>query len=235
MSHLSASDKIASQMHIEKHFGHSFKNIALLERALTHRSAAKSIKNSHYERLEFLGDAVLGLCMAHLLSDNYPTAHEGELSKMRASLVNTATLADVARSFSLGQFIVLSPSEAKSGGKDKSSILADILESIIGAIYIEDGFNQAFKVVSKIFAESIKIVTPIDPKTELQELAHTLKLPSPEYTIDETTGPDHAPVFSSSVKIDGKVYGKGQGATKKISQQNAAIEAMAVMKKGGDL
>lgn len=211
---------------IEKRLGYNFKNRAWLERALTHRSVHPKGTRSDYERLEFIGDAVLDLAVGHLLLDQYPEVREGELSKMRAALVNTASLAEVARSVELGPFIRLSRGELASGGAERPSILADVFEAILGAIYREAGYDTAFGVVRNLFAVRTQTVTPTDPKTELQEALHALAEPQPEYLLEFVEGPEHAPTFVSIVKIGEQIAGRGRGPTKKASQQMAAAIAL---------
>jgi ribonuclease-3 len=218
---------------VEDALGYKFKEIRWLERALTHRSVqAKGAKND-YERLEFLGDAVLDLAVAQLLLDTYPEAREGELSKMRAALVNTFLLAEIARSLKLGPYIRLSRGETASGGADRPSILADVIEAIMGAIYRESGYDSAFKTVQRLFGDRLTTVTPRDPKTELQEALHAAGSDAPVYLLECVEGPEHAPTFISVVQVDGQIVGRGRGATKKASQQAAAEQALAQLK-GGD-
>jgi ribonuclease-3 len=212
---------------VELSLGYTFVDRSWLTLALTHRSAQTMGEKSDYERLEFLGDAVLDLAVAHLLLEVYPEAREGDLSKMRAALVNTTSLADIARSFDIGRSIRLSKGEVASGGGDRPSILADVFEAIVGAMYRDQGFDSAFKVVSKLFHDRLRSVTPRDPKTELQEVVHTMSRPAPEYILEKVDGPEHAPVFVSVVKVGNEILGKGSGPTKKSSQQEAASEALA--------
>lgn len=215
---------------LEKELGYKFKDINLLITALTHSSARKENSGVDYERLEFLGDAVLDLGIADILLAKHPSHKEGELSKMRAALVNTASLANVARDLNVGNLIQLSPGEASSGGADKDSILADVTEAIFGAIYSESGFDSTIPIIKDIFGEKAVRVIPKDPKTELQEVLHTLNMPIPEYKLESSEGPDHAPVFVTVVKIGEEVKGIGKGTSKKSSQQSAALEALKTLK-----
>lgn len=218
---------------IEEVLSYKFKDLDWLERALTHRSIQAKGARSDYERLEFLGDAVLDLAVAELLLDSYPEAREGELSKMRAALVNTTMLAEIARTLNLGPFIRLSRGELSSGGSDRSSILADVLEALMGAVFRESGYEAAAACVNHLFEEKLKTVTPTDPKTELQEALHAAGSEAPSYLLECVEGPEHAPTFVSVVEIDGQVAGRGSGPTKKASQQAAAAEALARLR-GGD-
>jgi ribonuclease-3 len=221
---------------IEERLGYKFQDPVWLERALTHRSLqTKGSNKNDYERLEFLGDAVLDLAVAHLLLDRHPEAMEGELSKMRAALVNTTSLADIAKDLGLGPYIRLSRGEITSGGNERPSILADVCEAVMGAIYREAGFETALKIIEALFGEELQTVTPRDPKTELQEALHAAGSDAPDYLLECVEGPEHAPEFISVVKIDGQIAGRGRGPTKKASQQAAAAEALSRLKPGDDV
>jgi ribonuclease-3 len=202
---------------------------------LTHRSVQVNGVKSDYERLEFLGDAVFDLAVAHLLLDRYEQAHEGELSKMRAALVNTASLAEVARRLSLGRFIKLSRGELASGAHDRPSILADVVEAVLGAVYREGGFAVACDCVARLLGDSVSTVTPRDPKTELQEALHATGSEAPVYRLECVEGPEHSPTFISIVEVDGQIVGRGRGTTKKASQQAAAEEALGLLKPKDDI
>ena len=230
---------------LEKALCYQFKDRASLERAVTHRSVqARATRSSSesgkpgesgrndYERLEFLGDAVLDLAVAQLLLEFYPDAREGELSKMRAAIVNTASLAEIARSLNLGPYLRLSRGELASGGADRSSILADVFEALVGAIFKEAGYETVFECVKQLLLDKLKNVTPTDPKTELQEALHAAGSSSPVYLLECVQGPEHAPTFVSVVQVDGQVVGRGSGATKKASQQAAAAEALSRLQAG---
>lgn len=216
----------AAYHELEAALGFTFENIEALERALTHRSV-QGKGETDYERLEFLGDAVLDLGIAHLLLERHPAAREGDLSKMRAALVNTSMLAEIARELKLGALIRLSRGEQAHGGAERPSILADVCEATFGAVYREAGFDTALKVVARVFGDRIGTVTPRDPKTELQEALHAAGSGAPTYLLECVEGPEHAPTFVSVVKVDGEVVGRGRGNTKKASQQEAAAQALA--------
>lgn len=222
--------------HIEEQLSYRFQNLDSLQRALTHRSVpgGQGSRND-YERLEFLGDAVLDLVIAHLLLDAHKELKEGELSKMRAALVNTTSLANIARRINLGRYIKLSRGELANGGADRPSILADVFEAVIGAVYREAGYEQAFACVKKLFGELISTVTPIDPKTELQEALHAAGSEAPTYMLECVEGPEHAPTFISVVEVDKQIVGRGRGPTKKASQQAAAAEALERLLKEDDI
>jgi ribonuclease-3 len=211
---------------LEEKIGYTFSSRDYLERALTHRSALAVKERADYERLEFLGDAVLDLSIAHLLSDGHPEAREGDLSKMRAALVNTQALADIAQRLELGPFIRLGRGEHSSGGAERPSILADVMEAIIGAIYRDSTYDIAFETIAKIYGKAVDEVTPFDPKTELQEVLHAAGSEPPEYLLELVEGPEHAPTFITVVTVDGSIVGRGRGNTKKAAQQHAASEAL---------
>ncbi len=214
---------------IEEKLGVKFNDISLLARALTHRSALGIKERADYERLEFLGDAVLDLTMAHLLSDVHPDAKEGELSKMRAALVNTQALAVFAKKLELGPFIKLGRGELSSGGAERPSILADVMEAVIGAVYRDSDYANAFQMIQNIYGDNVNKVTPFDPKTELQEVLHAAGSEPPTYLLEMVEGPEHAPTFVTIVMVDGEVAGRGRGTTKKAAQQAAAAETLNKM------
>ncbi len=218
------STEVSDTKKLVKTLSYHFENEELLLQALTHKSASKV--DQDYERLEFVGDAVLDLVIADILLKLHPKAKEGDLSKMRAALVNTHSLALAAKEISLSSYIRLSKSELAQDGADRPSILADVFEAIMGAIYLDSGYNAAYKVIDNLFSEKATDITPTDPKTELQELLHTKGKNPPEYLLDRTEGPEHALKFVTLVKIDDDIYGRGEGSTKKASQQKAAAIAL---------
>jgi ribonuclease III len=215
--------------YLESKIEYQFTDRSLLSMALTHRSALGVKERADYERLEFLGDAVLDLGVAHLLSDLHPEAREGELSKMRAALVNTQSLANIARELELHTFIKLGRGEHSAGGAERPSILADVTEAVIGAVYRDSSYEVALTLVEKIFGSSLKEVTPFDPKTELQEVLHAAGSEPPSYLLELIEGPEHAPTFVTVVLVDGQTVGRGRGATKKAAQQEAAAQALIRM------
>jgi ribonuclease-3 len=215
---------------LEARLGYTFIDKGWLERALTHRSVQVNGVKSDYERLEFLGDAVFDLAVAHLLLDSHLEANEGELSKMRAALVNTSSLADIARKLQLGRFIRLSRGELASGAHERPSILADVVEAIMGAVYREAGFAVAQACVAQLLGDSVATVTPRDPKTELQEVLHASGSEAPVYKLECVEGPEHSPTFISIVEVGGRLMGRGRGSTKKSSQQAAAEEALNTLR-----
>jgi ribonuclease-3 len=213
-------------------------DLAILERALTHRSYA--YENGGLptnERLEFLGDSVLGLVVTDTLYRNHPDLPEGQLAKLRAAVVNMRALADVARTLGLGRFLRLGRGEEGTGGRDKSSILADTLEALIGAVYINRGLDEAFRVVHLLFdpliVRSASLGAGLDWKTSLQELTASESLGVPEYYVEES-GPDHAKSFTAIVRVGGEEYGSGSGRSKKEAEQQAAEAAWTRIRQDRD-
>ncbi len=199
----------------------------MLETALTHPSAVGA-GEPHYERLEFLGDAVLDLAIADLLMRRFPEAKEGALSKERASIVNGRTLAVKALEIGLGREMRLGKGEEKSGGREKTSILAAAFEAVIGAIYTDGGLVPAQRVVERLFADDIGgPAAERDYKTELQEIAYRRFRSQPVYELVSARGPDHAKRFTTRIRIAGRELGVGEGASKKQSEQAAARAALS--------
>jgi ribonuclease-3 len=201
----------------------------LLERALTHRSFAYEHGGlPTNERLEFLGDSVLGVVVTEALYVTHPDLSEGSLAKLRAAVVNARALAEVARALGLGDYIRLGRGEEATGGRDKSSILSDTVEAVIGAVYLDKGFVVAGQVVHRLFdplmSAAAELGAGLDWKTSLQELAADRSLGVPEYLIDES-GPDHEKTFVARVRVGGSVYGHGMGRSKKEAEQQAAETA----------
>ena len=201
----------------------------LLERALTHRSwAFENGSVEPNERLEFLGDAVLGLVVTDEIFHAHPDEQEGRLAKVRSAAVKTDSLAGVARGFGLGRFVKLGRGEESSGGADKDSILADTLEAVIGAVYVDRGFATAYDLVERLFADRLADLAErgaaLDYKTSLQELTASEFEVLPQYDVTHA-GPDHSKTFSATVAVEGKVIGRGEGRSKKQAEQYAAREA----------
>jgi ribonuclease III len=210
--------------------GYRFKDRALLDRALTHSSVRSNGRAStkgglaDNQRLEFLGDRVLGLVIAELLAETFPTANEGDLARRFNHLVRGETCAIVSRGWGIGPHLILSDSEAESGGRDKENILADACEAILAAIFIESGFETARKIVRQHWATLLTSLPsePADAKSTLQEWAQAQGLPVPVYREIKREGPDHAPVFTAEVRIDHKRGATGSGANKRAAEQEAA-------------
>ena len=208
----------------------------LLERALTHRSFV--YENGGLptnERLEFLGDSVLGLIVTDTLFREYPDLPEGQLAKLRAAVVNMRALAGVARGLQLGSYVRLGKGEEGTGGRDKSSILADTLEAVLGAVYLDRGLGEADALVHRLFdpviARSARLGAGLDWKTSLQELTAAEIMGVPEYHVEES-GPDHQKSFRASVRIAGRTYGEGEGRSKKEAEQQAAEAAWTSITEG---
>ncbi len=208
----------------------------LLERALMHRSFA--YENGGLptnERLEFLGDSVLGLIVTDTLFRQYPDLPEGQLAKLRAAVVNMRALAGVARGLKLGAYVRLGKGEEGTGGRDKSSILADTLEAVIGAVYLDQGLDVADGLVHRLFdpviARSARLGAGLDWKTSLQELTAAEVLGVPEYHVEES-GPDHQKSFRATVRIGTQTYGEGEGRSKKEAEQQAAEAAWTAISAG---
>jgi ribonuclease-3 len=228
----------ASQL--EEAFGIGFEP-ELLERALTHRSFA--YENGGLptnERLEFLGDSVLGVVITSALFHNHPDLPEGQLAKLRASVVNMRALADVARKLGpegLGAHLRLGKGEETTGGRDKASILADTLEALLGAIYLQHGLEVAGEVIHRLFdplmADSAGRGAALDWKTSLQELTAAMGLGVPDYLIEDT-GPDHAKTFTAWVVVAGERYGGSEGRSKKEAEQRAAAAAWRTLSERAD-
>lgn len=215
---------------LEERLGHTFADPSRVRLALTHRSSVAK-HTEHNETLEFLGDSVVGLAISELLLREWPDANEGQLSKRRAALVNEASLAGKAERLDLGPLIQLGRGEEKTGGRQKRSILADAYEAMLGAVFLDAGFEAAQAVVARDFAEDVKLppVDDAEAKTRLQELTQRLFRAAPEYTLLRATGPDHAKAFETNVAIAGRVLGRGRGGSKKIAEQAAAREALAAL------
>jgi len=218
---------------LETTLTYSFLNKELLSLALTHRSAPLRPGESHNERLEFLGDAVLGLAMSDLLMQHFPEASEGDLSKTRASLVNAQVLATKAALISLGRWLRLGGGEARSGGREKPSILAAAYEAVLGAVYLDGGFAPARQLIASHFAENLEGESQgetFDSKTRLQEITQKIFRETPVYTVIEARGPDHQKIFISQVSIARKRYGRGEGQSKKSADQAAALQTLELLK-----
>jgi ribonuclease-3 len=212
----------------ETALGYHFVDRELLRLALVHRSfTAEADSSDSYERLEFLGDAVLQLVVTDYLYEAYPQLAEGEMAKVRAAVVDTTTLAGLARDFGLGEAILLGRGEERTGGRSKDSILADVVESLLGAVYVEAGYERAKNLITRHWKDHIdrRALAPgrRDYKTRLQEqLASEGR--RPRYVLRET-GPDHAKEFTAEVWVEGTRVGVGTGTSKKRAEQQAAREA----------
>ncbi|WP_102867835.1 ribonuclease III [Pseudovibrio exalbescens] len=223
---MNARKKKVTDATLEKRIGYTFKNKSLLEKALSHASAlpASEATLKSYQRLEFLGDRVLGLAIATMLESHFPKAEEGELARRLNQLVKKETCADVARALRLGDHMRLGDSEAQSGGRGKTALLADMCESVIAAIYLDSGFDAANEFIRTHFSDRmLSYKGPLrDAKTTLQEWAQSKGRPTPVYEVIDRSGPDHAPVFNIRVCVEGIEPGEATGASKRVAEQSAA-------------
>ncbi len=209
----------------------------MLNLALTHRSYAYEHGGiAHNERLEFLGDSVLGIIVTDTLYRTYPDLPEGQLAKLRAAVVNARALAEVARTLGLGDFLLLGRGEETTGGRDKLSILADAMEAVIGAVYLSTGQSEAAALVHRLFdpliSASAELGAGLDWKTSLQEASSNAGLGLPEYQVEDS-GLDHEKEFDARVLVSGEVLGSGHGRSKKVAEQEAAEQAyLALLERG---
>jgi ribonuclease III len=214
----------------EKRLGHRFKDPSLLELALTHRSSANERgMEEHYERLEFLGDAVLGLVAAELLYQRHPELPEGVLSKLKAQIVSKGVLAAYAGRLELGEALRLGVGEERSGGRAKSSLLADSMEAVFGAVFVDCGLDPARAAIRPMLEaalEKSEQLLAFDAKTRRQELAQARGWGLPEYLLAGQSGPDHEKVFTVECRLEGAAAGRGEGPSKKIAEQKAAADAL---------
>lgn len=216
---------------LEERIGYQFKDFSDLERALTHSSVRKnSDDNFHYERLEFLGDRVLGICIAELLFKEFPRAVEGELSLRLNSLVNGKTLAQISDRLQLHEFIRTGGDLKQITGKRMQSVRADVLEALIASIYLDGGLQAAEAFIQRFWKDRVHDVSTArrDSKTALQEWAHAEGLGTPRYTETERTGPDHDPEFTVAVNIGESLQKTGTGRSKRSAEQAAAAKLLIV-------
>jgi ribonuclease III len=211
---------------------YEFQQTKFLKIALTHRSKG----GEHNERLEFLGDAVVNFVIAEILYQQFPKATEGELSRWRATLVNRDTLADLAKEFDLGRYLYLGPGELRSGGSERQSILSCAMEAIIGAVYLDGGFEAARDKINDWYEPLLQSLSSAsshkDPKTLLQEFLQSRRLPLPIYTVETIEGEAHQQLFTVSCQVDGmgeKTFGKG--TSRRRGEQNAALAMLGMLKK----
>lgn len=213
--------------------GYEFKNLETLIKALTHRSYLNELnedQRKHNERLEFLGDAVLELVVTEHLFENYPDRPEGELTSFRAAIVKTESLAETAMDLKVGDYIFMSKGEESTGGRTRPYILANTMESLIGAIYVDSDFANSKKFIDQFLLtklpEIIEKRLDIDPKSKLQELAQEIHKYTPIYEIIKAEGPDHDRIFTVEAIVNDKPYGIGKGRSKQEAEQNAAKAAL---------
>ena len=219
-----------SVQQLERAFSYSFADQSLAQLALTHSSAGAASN----ERLEFLGDAILGFVIAAQLYERYPEAPEGELSRMRASLVNQQSLADIAASVQLGELLILGPGELKSGGRSRTSILSDAVEAVLGAIYLDGGLEAARQTILQIYGNMLQSTGQAerrkDAKTRLQEFLQSKSLALPVYEVLSIEGEDHCQTFVVRCQIDLlKQATQGSGSNRKLAEQQAAEKALLAL------
>jgi ribonuclease-3 len=219
---------------LQERIGYTFRDASLLERALTHRSFSneqRDLRAPNNERLEFLGDTVLGFVVGDLIYRAFPNLQEGALSKIKAHLVSATTLAGKARDLALGRFLRMGAGEARSGGSEKLSLLADAFEAVVAAVYLDGGLAAAETFVRRIFTPDVAGIDVgdlsfHDYKTALQETAQSLGLPLPDYRVVDEYGPDHEKCFVVEVYWDGDPFAYGKGSSKREAQRKAAKEAL---------
>jgi ribonuclease III len=220
------SRKAKDRAALEERIGYKFVDKALLERAVTHISALAggATRGNSYQRLEFLGDHVLGLVISDMLYRAFPKANEGELSRRLADLVRKETCAEVARAMDLGPALKLGNSESHAGGRLRSTILADACEALVGAVFTDGGYQAADEVIARFWKERmLKPLRPLrDPKTMLQEWAQARGLPTPVYRETARTGPHHDPKFRVAVVLPDRPPAEGMGSSKRAAEQAAA-------------
>lgn len=232
--HDKPSDKYAL---LENSVGHIFADRSLLHEALTHRSRTNELPGlTDNQRLEFFGDSILGFLVSHLLFDAFPQAREGELTSMRASLVDETSLAAIASGLGIGSCLQLGKGEEKGGGREKKSILSDAFEAVIAAVYLDGGVTAARGVVQRLFSPlvqglAVSSFSSADYKTLLQEYTQSRFGSTPSYSVTGSHGPDHARVFTVAVTVNGELCGKGEGGRKKDAEQSAAREALDFFKR----
>lgn len=219
---------------LEQSIGYHFSKPSLLREALTHTSYHNEnpgLSYSHSERLEFLGDAVLDLAISHSVFSDLPGQPEGELTRIRAEVVNEKSLAGIARTLDLGACLQLGKGEVKTGGRQKDSLLADAFEALLGAVYLDGGFEVACEVIERLFSSPIKESAQrkltVDHKTRLQEKLQAQYGRTPSYIMTQVDGPVHERIYCAEVRFEGKRIGSGEGRSKKAAQQAAAAEALA--------
>ena len=218
---------------LSRRLGYTFNEQSLLIQALTHRSA----KGVHNERLEFLGDSILGYVIAERLFEQFPKHDEGDLTRMRSSLVKGVTLAEIGRGFELGQHLILGPGELKSGGHRRDSILEDAVEAIIGAVYLDSGMEQCKALILNWFDSRLKDIKPgsthKDPKTRLQEYLQSRKIALPQYDVINVTGQSHNQEFTVRCSTDvTEILVETKGTSRRKAEQAAAQKILEIIENG---
>lgn len=218
----------AQLTNLQDALGYMFQEPALMEQALTHSSRGPN----NYQRLEFLGDRVLNLIVAQMLYETFPEEAEGSLAKRHAALVQGPMLAKIALEMDLGPYLLLSEAERQSGGAANENILSDVMEALLGALYLDGGLEPAKSLIFRLWTPHVATATLVntDPKTELQEWAQGRALPLPDYTMLEKSGPDHAPVFVMEVKVNGFDAVRGEGPSRAKAEKSAATKLLTSLK-----
>lgn len=232
----------ADPVGLETALSYTFRSSALLQTALVHRSAPNERPDAYpdsNERLEFLGDAVLDLIIAHTLYERYPEAAEGALTRYKAAIVSEWALANVAREISLGSYLVLGRGEAETKGRDKASILSDALEAVLGAIYLDGGTEAVEPAIQKLFGDALaaaheRTVPRGDYKTALQEWTQAHNLGLPAYRLLDASGPDHARIYTAAVFLDNREISRGSGPSKREAERLAAQTAFLELSRGAN-
>lgn len=230
---MSTTDLDTGLATLSRSLGYDFADLSLLRRALAHRSWCAEVGGlPSNERLEFLGDAVLGWVIAEIVYRRHGDLPEGKLTDLRKSVVNATALAEVAEAIGLGEWLLLGKGEASAGGRRKPSILSDAFEAVLGAVYLDGGVDVAKALVSRLFSERLEVacgqLDRLDHKTVLQELTARLYDTAPVYLLSES-GPDHSKTFKATVVVAGNALGTGEGKSKKLAEQQAASEAFDVL------
>lgn len=224
-------------MTLEQQLQYQFARSELLEQALTHKSYHNENRENsvgHNERLEFLGDAVIDLCLSQYLMEKFPDFQEGELSKLRASLVNENTLAEMAGGFQFDELLKLGKGEIRSGGAKKPRLLASAFEAVVGSVFLDAGYYPAQALVVRLFTpylddDRVRTLYSSDYKTRLQESLQQQLQMTPEYSVIDESGPDHQKMFVAQVRVGDRVLATGSGNSKKSAEQAAACEALKVV------
>jgi len=224
-------DRLAALSELQGEISYQFNDPDLLNVALTHRSYANERPGGEFrdnERLEFLGDSVLNVIISHLIMERFPHCHEGELTRLRASLVNEKSLARISKNLGINQYLLLGKGESLRRGREKSSLISDVYEALIGAVYLDGGFEKAFEVVKKQFTPLLDkgLTDDGDFKTKVQQISQSRFGSSPRYRLSDMMGPEHDKTFGAEIYIADQLYGYGTGKNKKEAQQNAAQEAL---------
>lgn len=236
---LEFSEQKENLKHLQEKIGYFFNDISLLVQALTHKSYAHEHNQENNERLEFLGDAILQFLISDYLMSHYPDLSEGLLSKFRSVLVSESGLSNLSQKIGLGEYLFIGKGEEVTGGREKKSILADAIEALISAVYLDSCKDHKIMMVTKIVIQLFEseigkaesYYTSVDYKTDLQEFVQKNKLGVLKYSVIEESGPDHDKEFVTAITIDNNEYGTGVGKSKKGSEQNAAITALVKLKK----